>query len=81
VRNRYSYCFRLKVPPDLQTAFARKELRYSLRTLYLNEIAGLFLDDIKQDDGVWYFDLFSRKSRPNAARRIAPIHPYLLGGA
>ena len=50
-----------------------------MRSFPRNEIAGLFLDDIKQDDGVWYFDLFSRKSRPNAARRIAPIHPYLLG--
>lgn len=44
-----------------------------------NEIAGLFLDDIQQsEDGVWYFDLFSRKSRPDAARRVAPIHPFLI---
>jgi integrase len=45
-----------------------------------NEIAGLFLDDIKQsEDGVWYFDLFSRKANPRDPYRVAPIHPYLLG--
>jgi integrase len=45
----------------------------------LNEIAGLYLDDVKQsDDGVWYFDLFSRKSNPKAARRVAPLHPFLI---
>ena len=36
-QNPYSYCFRIKVPKDLQKPFARKELRYSLRTGNLPE--------------------------------------------
>lgn len=43
-----------------------------------NEISGLFIEEIKEDSGVWYFDLFSRKTNPNNARRVAPIHPFLL---
>lgn len=43
-----------------------------------NEIAGLFIEDIKKEDGVWYFDLFSRKSNPRDAWRVAPIHPFLI---
>ena len=35
IRNQYSYCFRMKVPADLQGVIGRKELRYSLRTTYL----------------------------------------------
>jgi hypothetical protein len=34
VRNPYSYCFRIKVPPDLQGPVGKKELRYSLKTGY-----------------------------------------------
>ena len=37
IRNRYSYCFRLHVPADLQEYVGKKELRYSLRTGYLSE--------------------------------------------
>ena len=37
IRNRYSYCFRLHVPADLQVYIGKKELRYSLRTGYLSE--------------------------------------------
>lgn len=37
IRNRYSYCFRLHVPADLQVYISKKELRYSLRTGYLSE--------------------------------------------
>jgi integrase len=44
-----------------------------------NEIAGLFIEDIKKsEEGVWYFDLFSRKSNPSDAYRVAPIHPFLI---
>ena len=32
VRNPHSYCFRYRVPPDLQKIVGRKEIRYSLRT-------------------------------------------------
>lgn len=34
-RNSYSYCFRMRVPQDLQGVIGKKELRYSLRTGYL----------------------------------------------
>jgi hypothetical protein len=37
VRNPYSYCFRIAVPVDLQSAIGKKELRYSLHTGYLRE--------------------------------------------
>ncbi len=32
IRNPYSYCFRMKVPTDLQGVIGRKELRYSVKT-------------------------------------------------
>ncbi len=32
VRNPYSYCFRIKIPKDLQATVSKKELRYSLGT-------------------------------------------------
>ena len=35
VRNPYTYCFRMKVPKDLQSYIGEKELRYSSRTGYL----------------------------------------------
>jgi len=35
IRNPYSYCFRLKVPIDIQGWVGKKELRYSLKTGYL----------------------------------------------
>jgi len=37
VRTPYSYCFRMKVPPDLQACVGRKELRYSLKTGSLSD--------------------------------------------
>ena len=35
IRNPYSYCFRIKVPNDIQPIIGKKELRYSLKTGYL----------------------------------------------
>ena len=35
IRNPYSYCFRIKVPVDIQKYVGKKELRYSLKTSYL----------------------------------------------
>ena len=32
VRTPYSYCFRMKVPIDIQEWVGKKELRYSLKT-------------------------------------------------
>jgi integrase len=37
VRNSYSYCFRLVIPEDLKPYFGKKELRYSLKTGYIDE--------------------------------------------
>lgn len=34
-RNPHSYCFRIRVPSDIQPVLAKKELRYSLQTGYL----------------------------------------------
>jgi len=34
-RNRLSYCFRVRVPADLQPIIGKTELRYSLQTGYL----------------------------------------------
>jgi hypothetical protein len=36
-RNKHSYCFRTRIPNDLQRYLGKKELRYSLRTGYLSE--------------------------------------------
>ncbi len=35
IRNPYSYCFRMKVPIDIQGWISKKELRYSHKTGYL----------------------------------------------
>jgi integrase len=32
IRNPYGYCFRMRVPPDLQPIINKKEIRYSLKT-------------------------------------------------
>ena len=37
IKNAYSYCFRMRVPSDLQDKIGRKELRYSLKTRYIDE--------------------------------------------
>jgi len=37
IRNPYSYCFRMKVPIDIQGWVGKKELRYSLKTGYIGE--------------------------------------------
>lgn len=49
----------------------------------LNEIAQLHLEDIRQIDGIWCFDINqkpgTRKKLKNAAsRRIVPVHPRLI---
>ena len=36
-RNNHSYCFRIRVPVDIQRYLGKKELRYSLRTGYLGQ--------------------------------------------
>lgn len=47
----------------------------------LNEIAQITLDDLKQEDGVWYFDMNDdgdKKLKNKASRRRVPIHDALL---
>lgn len=47
-----------------------------------NEIAQLYLSDIKQtDDGIWVFDINDeedKKLKSKSSKRIIPIHPFLL---
>lgn len=68
---------------------ANKDYRYwgTLIGMYtgarLNEIAQIMLDDIKQEDGIWYFDMNddgdNKKLKTEASRRHVPIHDALLG--
>lgn len=46
-----------------------------------NEVAQLHLEDIRQEDGVWVFDINQKpgkKLKTKAAARLIPIHPFLL---
>jgi integrase len=48
----------------------------------LNEIAQIHLADIRQDDGIWCFDLNddddTKKLKTDASRRLVPIHSRLI---
>lgn len=44
----------------------------------LNEIASLRVDDVKQIDGVWVFDLTEKKLKSWNAQRTVPIAQYLI---
>jgi integrase len=48
----------------------------------LNEVSQIMLDDIKQEDGIWYFDMNDegdgKKLKNEASRRRVPIHQALL---
>ncbi len=48
----------------------------------INEVAQLMLDDIKQKEGIWYFDMNDegegKKLKTSASRRMVPIHKALL---
>ena len=67
---------------------ANRDYRYwgTLIAIYtgarLNEIAQIMLDDIKQEHGVWYFDMNddgdNKKLKTDASRRYVPIHDALL---
>jgi len=58
--NKYEYCFRLRVPDDLQCYVGKKELRYSLKTGYLGKakskarrLAGMIqqlFEELRRDD-------------------------------
>lgn len=67
---------------------AKKDYQYwgTLIGIYtgarLNEVAQILLDDIKQEDGVWCFDMNDdeegKKLKNEASRRRVPIHQALL---
>lgn len=48
----------------------------------LNEICQLYLDDIREVDGTWVFDINNNKPDKQiknvASKRLVPIHPFLL---
>jgi len=48
----------------------------------LNELCQLELNDIRQQDGIWVFDINSngpgKQLKSKAARRLIPVHPKLL---
>jgi integrase len=48
----------------------------------LNEIAQIHLADIRQEDGIWYFDLNDnaddKRLKSEASRRLVPIHSQLI---
>lgn len=46
-----------------------------------NELAQLYLDDLRQEDGVWVFDIngkLDKKLKTKNAARLVPVHPFLL---
>lgn len=51
-------------------------------SLRLNEVCQIYIDDIKVDKGVWYFDITDKRKDQHLknaqSRRIVPIHPKLL---
>ena len=81
---------------DLQKLFGSKDYtegthKYSNRfwtpliALYtgcrLEEICQLHLEDIREEDGVWIFDINAKEGRRLkniASARLIPIHPYLI---
>ncbi len=48
----------------------------------LNEIASLTCDDVKYEEGIWYFDINdeeeSKSLKTEAAKRKVPVHPDLI---
>lgn len=48
----------------------------------LNEIASLTVDDVKEKDGIWYFDINDegddKSLKTEAAKRIVPVHSALI---
>ncbi len=52
-----------------------------LSGMRLDEICQLHLDDIRQDNGVWYFDVnddAEKKVKNLSSRRQVPVHPVLI---
>jgi integrase len=67
-RHTYSYCFWIPVI-GLFTG------------MRINEIAQLHIEDIRQEDGVWIFDVKNEGDRgvkTLSSNRIIPLHPFLV---
>ncbi len=50
-KNHHGYCFRIKIPEDLQSYIGKKELRYSLKTQFFleaQEMAEKLADNVKE---------------------------------
>jgi len=43
----------------------------------VSEIAGLRLRDVKEADGIWYFDLTEKQGKTESAKRHIPVHSKL----
>ncbi|MCD8566372.1 MAG: site-specific integrase [Alphaproteobacteria bacterium] len=92
--NRYEYFKKEQVATMLEelakgkNGLADTETKYwgTLIAIYTgarrNEIASLMPGDIKEYEGIWYFDITdeeeSKKIKTDAARRFVPVHSYLL---
>lgn len=71
-----------------ENGLANQEYQYwgALLLLYtgarLNEIASLTVDDIKENAGIWYFDINDEEEekslKTEAAKRIVPVHSDLI---
>lgn len=70
-----------------EDGYAKKDYQYwgSLIGIYtgarLNEIASLTLKDLKQEDGIWYFDINDedeKRLKTDASKRKVPVHHALL---
>lgn len=77
----------LKALPEHTPEKSGKSYRYwgTMIAIYtgarLNEVAQLALDDIKQEDGIWYFDLNDEEEKQLknvSSKRKVPIHAELI---
>lgn len=79
---------RLFSPTAYSKKYIRKDWHYWTPLLALfsgariEEICQLRLSDIRQDSGVWYFDINDEDEgkhvKTEAGKRIVPLHPYLI---
>ena len=70
VRNKYSWCLRYKIPPDLKNIFGKTEIRYSLK------IGILGLLEHEQDFLQEIFNILLQEYVNQG--RILPCHHYLV---
>jgi hypothetical protein len=71
IRNPYSYCFRMKVPKDLQGIVGKKEIRYSLHTGYVSATQSQPVSSVLAQ-AVMGRSVNTSKRNPSCMRRGAP---------